>query len=122
MTRYKAVFRFLHYQKYLALFLILIGIPMMIFRASPGSEIPLMIGLFTLMISLEKTEDERSVNLRTTSLYMAFVLAYTVKIVVSHLHANAWITSELVEINHFIILVMALANCIFYGRLYLVRS
>lgn len=111
-----------HYTRYLALFLIIIGIPIFIFDNSKGSDMPLLIGLFTLMITLEKREDERSMQIRTTSLFIAFVLAYALKIVITNLYDHQLIPFELVEINHFLILTLFLSNAIYYGRMYIVKA
>lgn len=67
----KRLLKILHYQKYLGIFLIVIGIPMIIFVHEQKASFPLMIGLFTLYTSLEKVEDERSTGLKTSSLYIA---------------------------------------------------
>jgi hypothetical protein len=114
-TRLKSLF---HYQKYLGLFLILAGIPTMMLDKTSGSEIPLLVGLFILLIARGKVEDERSANLKVTSLYIAFIISYGVKLLTTNLYDHALISFELVEINHFLILVLALANSIFYVRLY----
>ena len=50
----KLVAKAFYYQKYLGLFLILIGIPILMTDLSPNSEFPLMIGLFTVFTSMEK--------------------------------------------------------------------
>lgn len=121
-TASKSAATILHYSKYLGLFLIIIGIPIMILDNSSGSEIPLLVGLFTLLTSTARTEDERSVQLKTTSLYIAFVIAYAVKLVTSNLHDHALVSFEMIEINHFLILTLALANIIFYGRLYILKQ
>ena len=107
-----------HYQKYLALLLIVVGIPTMLLDKTSGSEIPLVVGLFILLVTKEKTEDERSTQIKTTSLYVAFIVSYGVKLLTSNFYDHGWISFELVEINHFLILVLCLANGIFYARLY----
>lgn len=117
----KPVFKILHYSKYLALVLIIIGIPAMIMDNSSGSEIPLLVGLFILLVATNKFEDERSVQIKTTSLYFAFIISYGAKLITTNLHDHALVSFELTEINHFLILTLALANLIFYGRLYLLK-
>jgi len=54
-------------------------------------------------------------------LYIAFVISYALKLVITNLHDHALVSFELVEINHFLILTLALANSIFYGRLYILK-
>jgi hypothetical protein len=117
----KTVLKFLHYSKYLGLTLIIIGIPTMILDNSSGSEIPLLVGLFTLLVTTSRTEDERAVQIKTTSLYIAFILAYGVKLITSNLYDHALISFELTDINHFLILTLAAANIIFYGRIYILK-
>lgn len=116
-----AFMKLLHFSKYLALILIGVGIPTMLIDTSPGAQIPLLVGLFTLLVTTNKIEDERSVQLRTTSLYIAFIIAYGVKLLTTNLHDHQMISFEFVEIDHFLILLLFLANSIFYGRLYLSR-
>ena len=113
--------RFLYYFKYLGLALIVTGIPTMVIDNTPGSEIPLLVGLFTLLISTEKFADERTAQMKTTSFYFAFVISYAAKLLTTNLHSHSLITFELVEINHFLILMLVLANIVFYGRIYLLK-
>ena len=120
-TASKTTLKFLHYSKYLGLGLIMIGIPTMILDTSSGSEIPLLVGLFTLMVSTSRTEDERSVQIKTTSFYIAFIISYGAKLITSNLYDHALISFELSDINHFLILTLALANTIFYGRIYILK-
>jgi len=114
-------FRILHYSKYLALFLVVIGIPIIMMDKSYGAQMPLLIGLFMLLVTTDKIEDERSVHLKITSLYFAFIISYTVKLLTTNLSHHNLTSFELVEIDHFIILVLGLANSIFYGRLFISR-
>lgn len=120
-TASKTTLRFLYYSKYLGLALIIIGIPTMILDNSSGSEIPLLVGLFTLLVATNRTEDERSVQIKTTSLYIAFIISYGAKLITSNLYDHALISFELSDINHFLILTLALANTIFYGRIYILK-
>ena len=120
-TASKSTLKFLNYSKYLGLALIIIGIPTMILDNSSGSEIPLLAGLFTLLVTNSRTEDERSVEIKTTSLYIAFIISYGVKLITSNLYDHALISFELADINHFLILTLALANTIFYGRIYILK-
>ena len=117
----KPALRVIYYSKFLGLALIIIGIPTMMLDDSSGSEIPLLVGLFTLLVTIDRTEDERSVQIKTTSLYVAFIISYAAKLITTNMHDHALISFELVEINHFLILTLALANIIFYGRLYIVK-
>ena len=111
----------LYYSKYLGLVLIIIGIPTIILDQSSGSEMPLLVGLFILLVTIGKTEDERSVQIKTTSLYIAFIISYGVKLITTNLFDHGLISFELTEINQFLILTLALANTIFYGRLYVLK-
>jgi hypothetical protein len=111
----------LYYSKYLGLVLIIIGIPTIILDESSGSEMPLLVGLFILLVTIGKTEDERSVQIKTTSLYIAFIISYGVKLITTNLFDHGLISFELTEINQFLILTLALANTIFYGRLYVLK-
>lgn len=113
---------FRHYLKLAALFMVVAGIPLLIMRKDPGSDLVLLIGLFMLLVVTEKVEDERSLMLKTTSLYTSFIVSYAVKLLTTNLYTHGIIGFELVEINHFMILVLAVANLIFYSRMYVVRS
>jgi hypothetical protein len=73
------------------------------------------------LVTTAKGEDERSVQIKTTSLYVAFIISYAVKLVTSNLHDHSVIAFELVDINHFLILTLILANGIFYGRLFVLK-
>lgn len=121
MITSKKFTKLLYYQKFLGLFLIVIGIPPFFLDPTPGSEMPLLAGLFIVLVSMEKVEDERSVHLKTTSLYIAFIIGYAVKTVTSNLYFNKIIEWELVEINHFMILVFFVALAIYYFRLYFIK-
>lgn len=118
----KLVARAFYYQKYLGLFLIIVGIPILISDISPNSDFPLMIGLFTLFTGMEKVEDERSVSIKMSSLYIGFILAYTINILSTNLYSHSWIPFHLVQINHFVILVFVLAVAIYYMRMHLFKS
>jgi hypothetical protein len=117
----KPALKHLHYSKYLGLVLVVIGIPTIILDGSSGSELPLLVGLFILLVTTDKTEDERSVQIKTTSLYIAFIISYGTKLLTTNLHDHALISFELTEINHFLILILALTNFIFYGRMYILK-
>lgn len=110
-----------YYQKYLGILLIIIGLPLIFIDSGTGAEMPLMTGLFIIYISKEKIEDERSVNLKVTSLYFSFFLGYALKLITSNLFSNGVIGWELVEINHFIIFIFAIALITYYVRLHLLK-
>ncbi|MBL0740671.1 hypothetical protein [Chryseolinea lacunae] len=121
-TASKPAHKILYYSKFLGLALIVIGIPIMLIDKSSGAEMPLLVGLFTLFVATEKIQDERSVQLKTTSLYLSFCISYALKLLTSNLNEHALISFQLVEINHFLILVLALANAVFYSRLYILKQ
>lgn len=121
MVAAKKFIKLLYYQKFLGIFLILIGVPIFFLDSTVGSEMPLMVGLFTVLISTEKREDERSIGLKTTSLYIAFIVCYAIKLVTSNLYSHQILSWQLVEINHFIILVFAVSLMIYYFRLYIIK-
>jgi hypothetical protein len=73
------------------------------------------------LVSTAKTEDERSVQLKSTSLYIAFIVSYGIKLITTNLFEHRIISFELSDINHFLILMLALANAIFLVRLYVVK-
>lgn len=120
-TPSKTPLKILYYSKYLGLALIILGIPTIILENSSGSEIPLLVGLFILLVTSERTEDERSIQIKTTSLYFSFIISYATKLITTNLHFHELISFELAEINHFLILTLALANIIFYSRLHILR-
>jgi hypothetical protein len=107
------------FPKYVGLFLIILGIPVLFISKSPNAEIPLLVGLFTLFISNEAREDERSGAIRSSSAFIALIIGYTIKLVVTNLHDNQIIAFDLTSINCFLIMVFALANAIRYSRLYI---
>jgi hypothetical protein len=121
IARPKSLTQKLYYFKFLGLLLIIAGILTMVFDPSQGSEIPLLAGLFITLITSEKIEDERSLLIKTTSLYIAFIISYGVKLLTTNLYAHQIISFELVEINHFLILVLSIANLIFYSRMFILR-
>ena len=121
ITRSNTFAQKLYYVKFLGLLLVMAGIPTMIFDTSQGSEIPLLVGLFITLVTSEKIEDERSLFIKTTSLYIAFVISYGIKLLTTNLYHHQIISFELVEINHFLILVLSIANLIFYSRMFILR-
>jgi hypothetical protein len=112
----KAVLKVFYYQRYMGIFLTLIGIPIL-FIPGPQSEFPLMIGLFMLFTSFEKIEDERSLSIKMSSLYIGFIFAYALKMLLSSLFTWHVVPMQLTEINHFIILVLAIAVPVYQLRM-----
>jgi len=107
------------FAKYIGLFLILLGIGILFTSKSSGAEMPLLIGLFTLFISNEKEEDERSGAIRASSAFFALIIGYTLKLVITNLYQHQMIPFDLISINYFLIVVFSLANIIRYSRLYI---
>lgn len=107
--------------KLLGWVLVLSGIFVLIFDRSAGAELPLLAGLFITFITREKTEDERSLYLKSSSAYIALILGYGVKLISTNLYEHQIIGIKLYEINHFLILILVLGMAIilFYSRLYL---
>ena len=114
----KALMRFSIFHRIIAITLIVIGTSMLIFRQSVTGSQMLMTGLFLLITVSEKNQDERSMSLKASSIFIAFIIAYTFKITSHELYHFNWLPMEMTEINHFIILVLALTNMIYYCRLY----
>lgn len=104
--------------KYFGLALVIVGLGAFLFDNTIGAEIPLLAGLFILFVTKGKVEDERTVVLRSSSAYIALVLGYGFKLISANLFFHQIISFQLVEINHFLILVFALANLLYYLRLY----
>jgi hypothetical protein len=107
--------------KMLAVLLVAGGIGAIWFDSSQAAHIPLLVGLFMLLVTSDTVEDERSVQVKTSSLYIAFVLSYGFKLITTNLYQHELISFSFIEIDHFLILVLGLANGIFYGRLYVLR-
>lgn len=106
--------------KYFGLLLVLAGIPTLFLDSTTGAELPLLAGLFILFITREKREDERAVMLKTSSAYIGLVAGYVVKLISTNLYEHQLISVQLTDINHFLILVFALAIMLFYSRMYLI--
>jgi len=70
-------------------------------------------------VSRDKTEDERAVQLKTSSAYVSLVVGYSLKLLISNLYDHKLISFQLSEINHFLILVFAMALILYYSRVYL---
>ncbi|HTN38008.1 MAG TPA: hypothetical protein VL053_13100 [Arachidicoccus sp.] len=104
--------------KYISIFLILFGIIALYTTKSSDAELPLLIGLFTLFISREKREDERSVAVKASSALYALIIAYSLKLIISNLYQHQVIPFDLSSINYFLIVVFSLANIIRFSKLY----
>jgi hypothetical protein len=122
MYQMKSSIKILYYFKFLGLALVLAGIPVFFLDSSSGAEIPLLVGLFMVLTGTEKIEDERSLMIKTTSLYIAFIISYGAKLLTTNLFSHEIIGFQLVEINHFIILVLSIANVIYYSRMFILRN
>lgn len=105
--------------RYLGLALAVIGVLLWSFTSAANNEIPLLVGLYILFIARVGREDERSVSLRNSSTYIAVLVAYGLKILISNLYSQNLISFQLSEVNHFLILLFALSIIIFYCRLYI---
>ncbi|WP_316789101.1 hypothetical protein [Pedobacter frigoris] len=110
---------FSKFSKFLGLFLILIGIPILLTSKSHNPELPLLSGLFVLFISNQTREDERSGAIRSSAALFALIIGYTIKLVISNLYQHQMIGFDLISINYFLILVFSLANIIRFSRLYI---
>lgn len=96
---------------------VVLGIGLLLVDRSPGAELLLLAGLFVLFVSHEIREDERSVILKASSAQMALIIGYGFKLLTSYLYDLQVLTMQLVAINHFLILVFALALVIYQVRL-----
>jgi hypothetical protein len=107
------------YQKPIAITMIVIGVPMALTSNSADSTRLLLSGLFFLFLVGDKIMDERLLSLKATSMYAAMFLSYTFQTTLSELVKYHLITYTMNNINHFMILVFALANAIYYFRYYI---
>lgn len=105
--------------KALGVLFVLAGVAIFFIDGSKGSEIPLLVGLFMIFVSKEKIEDERVKMLKFSSAYTALIVGYGFKLISTNLYEHQALSFQLTDINHFLILVFALAICIYYLRLYL---
>lgn len=105
--------------KSLGLLLVLVGLVILFLEGAQGSEVPLLVGLFILFVTREASEDERVKNLKTSSAFIALIIGYAFKLITTNLYNHQAISFQLVDINYFLILVFALATCIYYLRFYL---
>jgi uncharacterized membrane protein HdeD (DUF308 family) len=106
------------FSPHLGLFLIILGTAVLLTSKSSTAEVPLLVGLFVLFTSFQAKEDERSTAIRSSSAFIALVLGYTLKLIISNLYQNHMITFDLTSINYFLIIVFTMANVIRYSRLY----
>jgi len=111
-----------NFLKFLGVLLTVAGIPTILLDRSSGSEVPLLFGLFLVFISKEKREDERSTSIRFSSMTIAFLVAFLSAHLTKYFFEKGVIEWRLTEINHFSILVFALAIPIFYSRLYVTKE
>jgi hypothetical protein len=105
--------------KLFSLLLMWFGIAMLVLDGSQGAELPLLAGLFIAFVTREKIEDERTLQFKSSSAYAALVLGYGIKLLVTNLYDHRLISFRLIDINHFLILVFALALILYRTRLYL---
>jgi hypothetical protein len=110
------------YQKPIAVMMVAIGIPMALTNNDSDSTRLLLSGLFFLFLAWDKIMDERQLSLKATSMYAAMFFSYTFQTVASELFKHHLIIYKMNDINHFMILVFALANGIYYFRYYLSYS
>lgn len=118
----KNVYKLLYYQKFLGIVLIAVGIPISIMNKSSESTSMLIAGLFVLFTSWDKIMDERLQSIKMRSIYFAIVLSYTFKYFSSQLVRLGIISYEMTNINHFILMVFAVANVTYYSRLFFSRN
>lgn len=110
------------FMKYTGWILILTGIPALILDHSAGSSAMLLFGLFFVFISKVKSDDERSISLRFSSMTLGFIVAFLTAHLTQYFFETGMLKWRLVEISHFSILVFALALSIFYTRLYFIKE
>ncbi len=106
--------------KVLGLLAVIAGIFVLMIDRSQGAELPLLAGLFILLISHETREDERSATLKASSTQMALIIGYAISLLSTNLYDHQVINVQLVAINHFLILVFALALIIYNIRLHII--
>jgi hypothetical protein len=99
--------------------LVTVGTIVLFYDPRAGAELPLLIGLFMGFVSRDKMEDERALHLKTSSAYVSLVVGYSLKLLTSNLYDHKIISFQLSEINHFLILVFAMAIILYYSRVYL---
>lgn len=105
--------------KYLGLLGIVTGIPLLIMNPSENNAVPLLVGLFIVLVSKEKRDDERSISLKNSSTFIAVIISYSIKLISANLYSHQIISFQLADINYFLILLFSLAIVIFYCRMFL---
>jgi hypothetical protein len=107
------------FTKYIGFCLIILGGFNIFIYHLVAAEIPLLVGLFMVFISKQNREDERVVTIRSSSAYIALIIGYAIKLLLTNFYSHQIISFELVSINYFLIIVFSLANIIKYLRLYI---
>ncbi|WP_316762230.1 hypothetical protein [Pedobacter aquatilis] len=115
------IYRLLYYQKFIGISLIALGIPLVL-MTTPANSTVLISGLFVLFTSWEKVMDERLLAFKTTSLYAAIIISYVFRYASKELAKQQLLDYEMTDIDHFILMVFALANLIYYARLWLGKN
>jgi len=104
--------------KYFGIALVLAGILLFwMNHAQTGSELPLITGLFLVLFTREKTEDERAQSLRANALMISFAIGYIIEVGTTYLHSKGVLAFQLSTPRYFIMLVLTLGILIFYTRL-----
>jgi hypothetical protein len=106
------------FQKYIAVGCIIISVLNYMLHNIPMAYMHLILGLFLLLTSSQKIEDERSASLRVKSMYGALVIAYSIKMLISLLYDQQIISFKLTDIDPFFVMVLCMANIFYYVRLY----
>lgn len=104
--------------KYVGIALAIIGIPVLfIAQFSAGAELPLMTGLFLILFTKEKVEDERAQQLRSKAIMIGFAAGYILEVITAYLYERKMIDFHFQHPRYFIIFVLALSIIIFYAKL-----
>jgi hypothetical protein len=112
----KTFTKVLYYQKFLGIALITIGIPISIISKSENMSM-LIVGLFVLFTSFDKIMDERLYSLKATSMYIAIIFSYTFKHISTELARQHVVSYEMTNIDHFILMIFAVANITYFSRI-----
>ena len=110
------------FQKYIAVGCIIVSALNYMLHNLPMAYMHLILGLFLLLTSSQKIEDERSTSLRISSLYGALIWAYGIKMIISLLYDQQIIPFKMTDIDPFFVMVLCIANILYYVRLYTGRS
>jgi hypothetical protein len=104
--------------KYFGLVLALVGILILVIaHAHFGSELPLMTGLFIILFTKEKVEDERAQQIRSKAVMIGFAIGYIFEVITTYLHSEKIIGFHLQHPRYFVIFVLALSVIIFYAKI-----